>query len=192
MAVDICNRIASNLTSRKCATSGGLNRRSWTFQREQFTGAETKNTTGALSSFTLETGELGIKGKGRPKRGSGASKLTKAENGSTEVEQTLIQEYAFGNQTELAALEAHLKADGKVVFQEMNSGAIRVFFKDFGNESDTGEEGSGETLTADNGVMKMTMTGKEPSFPIFFEAPISGQLTQLASSAAYLDALTKP
>jgi hypothetical protein len=191
MAVDICNRIAGNLTSTKCPSSGGLNRRSWTFQKEQFTGAETRNpTSGALSGFTLEADELGIRGKGRPKRGSGASKSTKTENGGTEVEQTLIQEYGFKDQKQLDLLETFLAADGKVVFQELASGKIRVFFKAYGNESDTGEEGTGETLTAENGIMKITMTGKEPKFPMFFEAPISGQLSQLESSAAYLDALT--
>ena len=188
---DICNKTSKNVTSRKCPTDGGLNRNSWTFQREQFTGAFSKNgTSGALSGFTLETGEQGIKGKGRPKRGSGASVLDKGENGSSEVTQTLIQEYGFGNQMELDALTEFLKGDAKVVFQELNSGAIRVFFKEFGNETDKGEEGSGETLTSDNGIMKVTMTGKEPNFPMFFEAPISGQLTQLESSRAYLDALT--
>jgi hypothetical protein len=192
MPLDICNALTSNVTSRKCPTPGGLNRNSWVFQYEQFTGAETKSgTTGALSGFTLKTGELGIKGKGRPKRGSGASVLTTAENGSSEVEQTLIQEFGFGTQTELDALTAFLKADGKVVFQELGSGAIRVFFKAYGNETSKGEEGTGETLTADNGIMKTTLTGKEPEFPMYFEAPISGQLTQLASSRAYLDALTQ-
>jgi hypothetical protein len=188
---DICNKISKNVSSRKCPTDGGLNRFSWTFQREQFTGGFTKNgTSGALSGFTLEAGETGIKGKGRPKRGSGSSSFDKGENGSSEVTQTLIQEYGFGNQMELDALTEFLRGDAKVVFQELNSGAIRVFFKEFGNETDKGEEGSGETLTADNGIMKVTMTGKEPGFPMYFEAPISGQLTQLESSRAYLDALT--
>lgn len=190
--IDICNRLSSNVTSVKCPSSGGLNRRSWTFQKEQFTGAETRNTGGALSGFTLETDELGIRGKGRPKRGSGASKSTTGENGGTEVEQTLIQEYGFKNQAQLNALTAFLKADAKVVFQELANGKIRVFFKEYGNESSTGEEGTGETLTADNEIMKVTMTGKEPEFPMYFEAPIgSSGLTQLAASAAYLDNLTQ-
>ncbi|SNC67339.1 Clp protease [Hymenobacter gelipurpurascens] len=38
-------------------------------------------------------------------------------------------------------------------------------------------------------LMKTTLTGKEPKFPMFFEAPISGGITQLAASRAYLDAL---
>jgi hypothetical protein len=192
-ALDICDRLAGNVNSRKCGKSGGLNKRSWVFQKEQFTGAETKSgTTGALSGFTLVQGELGIRGKGRPKKGSGAGKLTQGETGSSEVEQTLIQEFGFGNQLDLDALEAFLKAGSKVVFQELNSGDIRVYFKEYGNETGTGEEGTGETLTAENSIMKTTLVGKEPKFPMYFEAPTTGGLTQLESSAAYLDALTKP
>ena len=190
---DICNRISKNITSRKCGSSGGLNFNSWTFQKDQFEDAETLSPTKALSSFTLKTDELGIKGKGRAKRGSGAAKLTTAENGSSEVEQTLIQEYRFGDQEELEALEEFLKADGKVVFQELANGKIRVFFKAFGSEASTGEEGTGETLTADNEIMKVTLTGKEPKFPMYFEAPIGTTgLTQIAASRAYLNSMTKP
>ncbi|WP_400190667.1 hypothetical protein [Hymenobacter sp. B81] len=187
---DICNAISKNLTSRNCGSKGGTNRNSWTFQLPQFTGAETRNaTTGALSGFTLKTGEKGIKGVGRPKKGSGASKLTTAENGNSEVEQTLIQEYRFANQNDLTALEEFLKGDGKVVFQELANGKIRVYFKEFGTETSTGEEGTGVVLLDDNEIMKVTLTGKEGGFPMYFEAPISGSLTQLASSRAYLDAL---
>jgi len=189
----ICNRLANGLSSRKCPTSGGTNRRSWVFQLDQFTGAETKNAdSGALSGFALETDELGIRGKGRPKKGSGASKGTQAENGSTEVEQTLIQEYTFANQKQLEDLEAFLKADAKIVFQELNNGKIRVFFKRFGNETMTAEETTGVLLADESEVMKCTLVGKEDKFPMYFEAPISGVLSQLESSVAYLDALTKP
>ena len=76
-----------------------------------------------------------------------------------------------------------------MVFQELNNGKIRVFFKEFGAENSTGEETTGTALTEDNQVMKITLTGTEPRFPMYFEAPISGSLTQLASSRAYLDAL---
>lgn len=188
----ICKRLGDNLSSRKCPTSGGTNRRSWVFQLDQFTGAETKGGSGALSGFALQAGELGIRGLGRPKKGSGASKGTQNENGSTEIEQTLIQEYSFGNQSELEALEAFLGADAKVVFQELTNGKIRVFFKRFGNETMTAEETTGTLLADESEVMKCTMVGKEDKFPMYFEAPISGALSQLESSAAYLDALTNP
>ncbi|MBO2010848.1 hypothetical protein [Hymenobacter negativus] len=190
---DICNRISKNISSRSCATAGGTARNSWTFQADQFTGAFTKSgTTGAISGFTLKPDELGIKGIGRPKKGSGSSKGTQADTGSTEVEQTLIQEYKFGNQLELDALEEFFKGEAKVTFQELANGAIRIFFKEFGNESGTAEEGTGVLLPDESQVMKVTLVGKEPSFPVFFEAPISGQLSQLASSRAYLDALVQP
>ncbi|MGI4736125.1 MAG: hypothetical protein ACRYG7_13190 [Janthinobacterium lividum] len=189
----ICNRLTGNLGSRKCAVPGGTNRRSWVFQRDQFTNAFTKNAqTGAISGFGLVEGEQGIRAVGRPKKGSGAGKGTQADTGSTEVEQTLIQEFTFANQNELNANEAYLKADGKVVFQELNSGQIRVYFKEFGNETATAEEGTGTLLGDESQVMKMTLVGKEPSFAPFFEAPIgTSGLSQLEASAAYLDALTK-
>ncbi len=189
----ICNRLTNNLSSRKCPVPGGTNRRSWVFQRDQFTGAFTRSsTTGALSGFALAGDELGIKAVGRPKKGNGAGKGTQSDTGSTEVEQTLIQEFTFANQNELDANEAYLKADGKVVFQELNSGQIRVYFKEFGNETATAEEGTGTLLADESQVMKMTLVGKEPKFAEFFEAPVgSGGLSQLEASAAYLDALTK-
>lgn len=192
MANDICNRISKNITSRKCPTSGGLNRESWTFQLDQFTGAWSKSsTTGAITGFTLNTGELGIKGVGRPKVGSGSSKGTQSETGSTEVEQTLIQEYGFGNQLELDALEEFFKGDAKVVFQELANGKTRIFFKEFGNETGTAEEGTGTKLNDENSIMKVTLVGKEPSFPVYFEAPVANGQTQLAANRAYLDALVQ-
>jgi hypothetical protein len=192
MAVDICNRISKNVRSRNCSTPGGTARNSWTFQLDQFTGAFTKSpTTGAISGFALKADEFGVKGVGRPKKGSGASKGTQSENGSTEVEQTLIQEYKFGNQLELDALEEFFKGDAKVTFQELANGTTRIFFKEFGNESGTAEEGTGTLLTDENQVMKVTLVGKEPSFPVFFEAPITGAITQLAANRAYLDALVQ-
>ncbi|KUG06881.1 hypothetical protein [Solirubrum puertoriconensis] len=187
---EICNTITKNITSADCPRPGGLNRRSWVFLLSMLTGAFTYNgTTGALSGFSIVAGQKGIKGMGRPKKGSGASTGTQAENGSFQVEQTLIQQFGFKNQLELNALTDFLKAGGKVVFQELNSGAIRVYFKEFGNETGTGEEGSGETLNADNGIMTTTLKGFEPEFPTFFEAPITAGETQLAASRAYLDAL---
>jgi hypothetical protein len=193
MAVDICNVISQNLTSTKCPTRGGTNRNSWAFQLEQFTGAQSFNaTTKALSGFGLVTGEKGIKGVGRPKKGSGNSTSTTNENGSTEVDQTLIQEYGFTNQAQLDALEEFLAGGSKVVFQELANGKIRVFFKEFGAENSKGEEGTGTILNDETEVMKVTLTGKEAKFPMYFEAPITDSLTQLASSRAYLDALVQP
>jgi hypothetical protein len=188
----ICNRLANSLSARKCPTAGGTNRNSWVFQLDQFTGAYTYNgTSKAMSGFTLETGELGIRGKGRPKKGSGSNKGTQSESGSTEVEQTLIQEYTFADQAGLEDLEAFLKADAKIVFQELNNGKIRVFFKEFGNETMTAEEGTGTLLADESEIMKCTLVGKEPKFPMYFEAPIGTTgLSQLEASRAYLDALT--
>lgn len=182
---ELCNRLTNSVSSRKCPTKGGINRRSWVFQRDQFTGAETKNaTTGALSSFALEDGEKGIRGMGRPKKGSGASSGVQSENGSTEVTQTLIQEYTFANQLELAAQEAFLEADAKVVFQELNNGKIRIYFKEFGNETATFEEGTGTLLGDESEVMKCTLVGKEPKFPMYFEAVIgTSGLSQLEAWA---------
>jgi hypothetical protein len=191
--LEICNRLTDNLSSRKCPKPGGTNRRSWVFQRDQFTGAFTKSSTsGAISGFGLVADEKGIRAVGRPKKGSGAGKGNQADTGSTEVEQTLIQEFTFANQNELDANEAYLKADGKVVFQELNSGQIRVYFKEFGNETATAEETTGTLLADESQVMKMTLVGKEPKFAEFFEAPIGTTgLSQLEASAAYLDELTQ-
>ncbi|TGE04758.1 hypothetical protein [Hymenobacter fodinae] len=190
MAEDICNRISKAVKSTACPKSGGINRNCWVFQRDQFSGAETKSgTTGALSGFTLNGTEKGIRAVGRPKKGNGSHKSTTNENGSMEVEQTLIQQYSYKDQKGLEALEEFLAAGSKVVFQELASGDIRVYFKEFGNETSTGEDGTGTAQTDDNNVMKTTLTGKEPKFPMFFEVPVTGGETQLAASRAYLDAL---
>jgi len=190
MADEICNRISKAVASTACPKKGGINRNSWVFQLDQFTGAETRSgTTGAMSGFTLKTGEKGIKAVGRPKKGNGTHESNTAENGSTEVTQTLVQEYAYKNQLQLDALEEFLAGGSKVVFQELASGDIRVYFKEFGNETSKGEDGTGTLLTDDNNIMKTTLTGKEGKFPMFFEAPVTGAETQLAASRAYLDAL---
>lgn len=194
-AADICNRLLQGVASRKCPKPGGANRKSWIFQLDQFSGAVTRNaTTKALSGFTLvDVSEKGIRGTGRAKKGSGAGKGTQADTGSVEVEQTLIQEFTFNGQAELDNLEAYMKADAKVVFQEMNDETIRVFFRAYGNETATFEENTGTTLADESGVMKVTLVGKEPRFAEYFEAPIGTTgLTQLAASRAYLDALTLP
>ena len=190
MADNICNRISKSVTSTSCPKKGGINRNSWVFQLDQFTGAETRSsTTGALSGFTLKAGQKGIKAVGRPKKGNGTHESNTAENGSTEVTQTLVQEYGYKNQNELNALEEFLAGGSKVVFQELASGDIRVYFKEFGNETSKGEDGTGTLLTDDNNSMKTILTGKEGKFPMFFEAPITGGETQLTASRAYLDAL---
>ncbi|GGG34221.1 hypothetical protein [Hymenobacter glacieicola] len=190
MAEDICNRINKAVTSTSCPKKGGINRNSWVFQLDQFTGAETRNsTTGAQSGFTLKTGQKGIKAVGRPKRGNGTHESNTAENGSTEVTQTLVQEYGYKDQNGLDALEEFLAGGSKVVYQELASGDIRIYFKEFGNETSKGEDGTGTALTDDNNIMKTTLTGKEGKFPMFFQAPVSGDQTQLAASRAYLDAL---
>jgi hypothetical protein len=188
---DICNRLSNSVSSRKCPVPGGINRKSWVFQIDQFTGSYSKAASGAISGFTLvDADEKGIKATGRPKKGSGASKGNQADTGSTEVEQTLIQEFTFSGQEELDNLEAYLKADGKVVFQELASGQTRIYFKEFGNETATFEETTGTLLADESGVMKATIVGKEPKFPMFFEAPITGGVSQLEANRAYLDALT--
>lgn len=196
MPVEICARITKPVNSTVCPTPGGTNRNSWVFQKEQFTTAETFSTvTGALSSFGLVTGEKGIKAIGRPKLGSGASASTTNVNGSTEVAQTLVQVFGFKDQLALNAIEEFLSGGSKVVFQELANGKIRIFFKEYGNETSKGEETTGTALTDTNGAMTATLEGNEPRFPLYFEAPIAAvtapavALTQLASSRAFLDNL---
>lgn len=194
MAVDICNVLTKNLVTARCATNGGTTGRQWVFQKGQFTGAETRNaTTGALSGFGLVAAELGIRATGRAKKGSGASAATQNENGSTSVEQTVISEFKYKNEIEGEALIDFLAADSKVIFQETNSGTIRVYFWQFGSDNGSGEDGTGTLLGDDNNVFKTTIKGTEQKLPRFFEAPIpaNSELTQLAASAAYLDALVK-
>ncbi len=60
-----------------------------------------------------------------------------------------------------------------MVFQELANGKTRLFFKEFGNETGTAEEGTGTKLSDDNSIMKVTLVSKEPSFPVYFEAPIT-------------------
>lgn len=190
MAVDICNTLSKNLNSARCNTNGGVTGRQWVFQKGQFAGGETTNaTTGALSGFTLVTGEKGIKAVGRAKKGSGASAVTQAENGSTTVQQTVVSEFKYTNEKEAMGLMDFIRADAKVIFQQTNSGTIRVYFYEFGNETGSAEDGTGTLIGDDNNVLKVTTVGTEQNLPRFFEAPITGEVTQLAASIAYLDAL---
>lgn len=190
--IDICNLLTKNLVTARCNTNGGVTGRQWVFQLGQFIGAETYNAvSGALSGFSLVTGEKGIKATGRAKKGSGASAITQADNGTTTVEQTVISEFKYSNQKEATALVDFIKADAKVVFQETASGTIRVYFKQFGNETGSAEDGTGTLIGDDNNVLKVTTKGTEQTLPLFFEAPITGAENQLGASIAYLDALVK-
>lgn len=189
MPSTVCNALTKNIASRKCLTSGGIKTRVWAFQAEDFTGAKTYNTGGALSSFSLATGAAVIRFRGRARKGNGTHKLTQPLDGAVNVEQTLVLEAAYGSQAEANAIMDFLRANGKSIFVETNAGTVRQYFADFGHETTEAEEGTGMLLGDPSGVMKITLKGNETDLPKFFEAVITGQLTQLASSAAYLDAL---
>ena len=189
MASNVCNALTKNIASRKCLTKGGIKTRVWAFQSEDFTGAKTYNTDGALSSFGLETGAAVIRFKGRARKSNGASKLSQPLDGAVNVEQSLVLEAAYGNQAEANAIMDFLRADGKTIFVETNAGTIRQYFADFGHETMEGEEGTGTLIGDASGILKITLKGNESELPLFFEAVIVGQTTQLASSVAYLDAL---
>lgn len=83
------------------------------------------------------------------------------------VEQPLIQKLPVASQSELGANEAHLRADGKVVFQELNSGQTRVLFQKFGHETATAEPPTGALRAGEPQVVKMTLASKEPRFAKF-------------------------
>lgn len=185
----LCNRLSKNVVSRTCAIKGGIKKRAWVFQLDDIKAAKTYGTDGALSGFMLKSGVQGITATGRPKKGNGSNKLSQSEEGATNVEQSLLMEFGYSNQAEMDAILELLAADGKVVFIETNSGDIRVYFREFGAETFEGEDGTGTALGDASNVVKATLKGNEPALPMFFKAPISGQLSQLASSTAYLDAL---
>ena len=188
MASTVCNALTKNIASRKCLIPGGIKTRVWVFQAEDFTGAKTYNTGGALSSFGLATGAAVVSFKGRARKGSGSAKLNQPLDGAVNVEQSLVLE-AADSQAEANAIMDFLRADGKSVFVETNAGTVRQYFADFGHESMEGEEGTGTLIGDPSGVLKITLKGNETDLPKFLEAVISGQMTQLASSVAYLDAL---
>ena len=189
MASNVCNQLTKNIASRKCLIPGGIKTRVWAFQAEDFTGAKTVNTSGALSSFTLATGAAVIRFRGRHRKGNGTSKLTQPLDGSVNVEQSLVLEAAYNSQSEAKAIMDFLRADGKTLFVETNAGTIRQYFADFGHETTEGEEGTGTLIGDAAGVLKITLKGNETDLPKFFEGVVVGQTTQLASSIAYLDAL---
>ena len=185
----ICNAISKNIASRKCLPAGGLKTRAWAFQAADFTGANTFNANGSLSSFALATGATGVHATGRPKKSSGDDKLTKPEDGALSVEQALGMEIAYGTQHELDAIIEFLRADGKTVFVETNSGTIRQYFAEFGDGSMEGTHSTGKLVGDATNVVAFTLKGTESTLPRFFEAVITGQQTQLAASIAYLDSL---
>lgn len=189
MASTVCNQFTKNIASRKCLTAGGIKTRAWVFQAEDFTGMKTFNAGGALSSFTLATGAAVITCTGRPKQGSGASAIDKPIDGGVSVGQTVVLQVSYNTPAEAKAIMDFFRADGKTVFLETNAGTIRQYFAEFGDETAKGEEGTGKELKDASNVVTITLTGTESDLPLFFEAIIQGQMTQLASSRAYLDAL---
>lgn len=186
----LCNTISKNVTTRKCLPSGGIKSRMWLGQVDDRTGAYTYKANGALSSFLLKDEANFITVKGRVKKGSGATKFTKSEEGGGSGEQTVILEVAYGTQHELDAIIAILRADGVFVLLETNAGTIRGYFWADGSTSNEAEEGTG-TLKADaSGVLKVTLKGTEDDFPIFFEAVNANvAVPQLQASIDYLDSL---
>lgn len=190
MASTVCNALSKNIASRKCTVSGGVKNRVWVFQRDDITGAITKNaTTNAISSFGLETGAQVITATSKAKKGKGDSKLTQAVDAGVSIEQSLALSFAYNSQPELDNIIAFLQADGKVVFQETNAGTIRIYFWEFGHESAEGDDTTGQLIADPGNLFNVTLKGTETSLPLFFEAPISTGLSQLESSIAYLDGL---
>jgi hypothetical protein len=190
MATGICNTISKSVASRKCVQSGGVKNKAWIGQVEDFVGAKTYNTGGALSSFTLAAGANFITATGRPLKGSGASALAQPVEGGVSNEQTVILEFIYNNQEEANAIMAIMRADGLTVFLETNAGTIRQFFAEFGSTNKAGEDGTGTTIADASGVFKLTVKGTETDLPLFFEAVnTAGLVTQLQASKDYLDAL---
>lgn len=187
---ELCNRLTRNVATRKCLPSGGIKTRAWIGQVDDRTGAITKKANGAISSFVLATGAMFITAKGRPKKGSGASSITKGEEGGVSNEQTVVLEVAYGSQHEADALMEFLRAENKFVMLETNAGTVRGYFWEYGDQTLTAEEGTGTALTDANGVLKITLKGAETDLPIFFEAVNADTtITQLQASIEYLDSL---
>ena len=187
---DACNALTTNIASRKCLTPGGLKNKAWVFQQDDMTGAETFNPTSkALSSFGLKTGYTAITATARPRKSKGDNKLSKPEDGAVGAEQSLLMEFAYDTQAELDAIIAFLRADAKTVFVETNGGKIRQYFHEYGDSTMEGSDGTGVITTDAANIVSVTLKGTESNLPRFFEAVISGGLSQLASSRKYLDDL---
>jgi hypothetical protein len=190
MDTGICNIFSKNVATRSCLPSGGIKTRVWIGQVGDRTGAYTYKANGALSSFVLKNGANFITATGRAKKGSGASKLTKSEDGGVGNEQSVALEIAYGTQHEANALMELLRADGKFVLVETNAGTIRGFFWEDGDTSMEAEEGTGTLKTDASGVLKITLKGTESDLPIFFEAVnANAAMSQIQASRDYLDLL---
>ena len=187
--MSVCNTLTKNVATRRCLTSGGLKTRIWVFQLADFTGVETQNAAGALSSFGLAVGAQVITCTGRPRKGKGDHKITQAIDAAVAVEQGLTLEITYGDQSELNALMDFLRADAKTAFVEGNDGAIRQYFHEFGSSTLDGSDTTGALIADPSNLVTVTIKGDATTLPRFFEAVIAGQLSQLASSRAYLDAL---
>lgn len=188
--IGICNAITKNVATLKCLPSGGIKTRCWIGQVADRTGAYTYKANGALSSFALEQDAPFITAKGRPKKGSGASAITKAEEGSVANEQTVIIELAYNTQHQADALIELLRAENKFVLLETNAGTIRGYFWEYGDVSAAAEEGTGLLIGDATGVLKITLKGSEAGLPIFFEAVNSNSaVSQIQASRDYLDSL---
>lgn len=190
MADFICNTFSKNVATRRCLPSGGVKARCWIGQVPDRTGAYTYKANGALSSFVLQQGAKFITATGRAKKGSGASKFTKPEDGGVSNEQSVILEIAYGSQHEADAIMDILRAEGKFVLLETSAGTIRGYFWEEGDSSMEAEEGTGTVKADASGVLKITLKGTEDNFPIFFEAVNSNvAVSQLQASRDYLDSL---
>jgi hypothetical protein len=187
---ELCNTLSKNITTKKCLPKGGIKTRAWIGQVADKTGAYTYKANGALSSFVLGEGAKFITATGRPKKGSGASAITKGEEGAASNEQTIIIEVAYATQHEADAIMELLNAENKFVFLETNAKTIRGYFWEFGDQTASAEEGTGTAINDPSGVVKITLKGAEEGLPIFFEAVnADAAVPQLQASIDYLDSL---
>lgn len=188
--IGICNAVTKNVATLRCLPSGGIKTRCWIGQVADRTGAYTYKANGALSSFALNTGAGLITATGRPKKGSGASKLSKSEEGGVSNEQSVLIEIAYATQHQADAIMDILRAEGKFVLVETSAGTIRGYFWEDGDLSMEAEEGTGTLKSDPSGVLKITLKGTEDDLPIFFEAVNSNAaIPQLQASIDYLDSL---
>lgn len=192
MASTVCNALSASLLSRRCLVPGGVKTRMWVGQVADI-GARTFNTGGALSSFVLAAGSRFITVTGRARKGSGASKITKTEDGAPSVEQTLVLELSYNTAQEAKDAMNFLRSEFKTVFLESNGGTIRQYFAEFGDQSAEGDTGTGTVIGDASNILKITLKGTEQDLPLFFESVLpNGQTDQLVASRTYLDALVTP
>lgn len=165
---------------------GGVKKRVWIGNKDEIT-AYTQDGNSYVDAITLETSPAASLYQfiGKTYKHNGGLTGEIGENTNIIVQALNLVLY-YATPAEREAIEGLYKADDVVAFIETEAGQIEIWGLDRGLRASALAGGTGTALN-DSTAITLTLTGQEDALPYVFRA---GSSTSLATSIAYLDALS--